>query len=383
MNKPLLIALAALLAGNVQAQNNPSYKVEVCFEDTQAGGKYVFRSSDLTDNFSDTLTLKKDGEKVVFKKEYTEPFTLTLSYIAPSEQRAGVAGNAFFIDGPLTIRIAGTQAAMLPAASVEGGVQDDPILQQIQPINAAMYTAFLDYQKLARTPDASKAEVDSLVGVLNQLTRQMQELQRQYIAARPQSIYSAALLSGMLREDPSVIVPLFEAFAPAVKESRYGKAIADRLAVIQAIQPGRPAPDFTLTDIDGKTLRLSDFRGKWVLLDFWGSWCIWCRKGNPALVELYQKYGGKDFEIIGLAARDREDNWKKAIAEDGLTWRHANLALNEGGNDLPAQYNVSGFPTKILIDPEGNISVISVGYHETDDPAAVKLIDALGETYVQ
>lgn len=383
MNKPLLIALAALLAGNVQAQNNPSYKVEVCFEDTQAGGKYVFRSSDLTDNFSDTLTLKKDGEKVVFKKEYTEPFTLTLSYIAPGEQRAGIAGNAFFIDGPLTIRIAGTQAAMLPAASVEGGVQDDPILQQIQPINAAMYTAFLDYQKLARTPDASKAEVDSLVGVLNQLTRQMQELQRQYIAARPQSIYSAALLSGMLREDPSVIVPLFEAFAPAVKESRYGKAIADRLAVIQAIQPGRPAPDFTLTDIDGKTLRLSDFRGKWVLLDFWGSWCIWCRKGNPALVELYQKYGGKDFEIIGLAARDREDNWKKAIAEDGLTWRHANLALNEGGNDLPAQYNVSGFPTKILIDPEGNISVISVGYHETDDPAAVKLIDALGETYVQ
>lgn len=383
MNKTLLVALAALLAGNVQAQNNPSYKVEVCFEDTQAGGKYVFRSSDLTDNFSDTLTLKKDGEKVVFKKEYIEPFTLTLSYIAPDEQRAGVAGNAFFIDSPLTIRISGTQAAMLPAASVEGGVQDDPILQQIQPINAAMYTAFLDYQKLARTPDASKAEVDSLVGVLNQLTRQMQELQRQYIAARPQSIYSAALLSGMLREDPSVIVPLFEAFAPVVKESRYGKAIADRLAVIQAIQPGRPAPDFTLTDIDGKTLRLSDFRGKWVLLDFWGSWCIWCRKGNPALVELYQKYGGKDFEIIGLAARDREDNWKKAIAEDGLTWRHANLALNEGGNDLPAKYNVSGFPTKILIDPEGNISVISVGYHETDDPAAVKLIDALGETYVQ
>lgn len=100
MNKPLLIALAALLAGNVQAQNNPSYKVEVCFEDTQAGGKYVFRSSDLTDNFSDTLTLKKDGEKVVFKKEYTEPFTLTLSYIAPGEQRAGVAGNAFSSMGP-------------------------------------------------------------------------------------------------------------------------------------------------------------------------------------------------------------------------------------------------------------------------------------------
>ena len=373
MNKPLLIALAALLAGNVQAQNNPSYKVEVCFEDTQAGGKYVFRSSDLTDNFSDTLTLKKDGEKVVFKKEYTEPFTLTLSYIAPGEQRAGVAGNAFFIDGPLTIRISGTQAAMLPVASVEGGVQDDPILQQIQPINAAMYTAFLDYQKLARTPDASKAEVDSLVGVLNQLTRQMQELQRQYIAARPQSIYSAALLSGMLREDPSVTVPLFEAFAPAVKESRYGKAIADRLAVIQAIQPGRPAPDFTLTDIDGKTLRLSDFRGKWVLLDFWGSWCIWCRKGNPALVELYQKYGGKDFEIIGLAVNDKEENLRAAIAKDGITWRNVDLSQDKNNPTLPTLYNLQGVPTKLLIDPEGHIEMIEIGYDPNDDPLPSRL----------
>lgn len=219
--------------------------------------------------------------------------------------------------------------------------------------------------------------------MLNGLSEEISAIKREYIAARPQSVYSAALLAGMLREDPEVIEPLFAGLSQTVKDSKYGKTVADKLALIQAIQPGRPAPDFALKDIEGNTIRLSDFRGRWVLLDFWGSWCVWCRRGNPALVELYEKYGGKDFEIIGLAARDKDENWKKAIADDRLAWRHANLAHTEGGNELPARYNVSGFPTKILIDPQGNIAVVSVGYHQTDDPAAVKLIDALGETYVK
>lgn len=100
-------------------------------------------------------------------------------------------------------------------------------------------------------------------------------------------------------------------------------------------------------------------------------------------MELYDKYGGKDFEIIGLAARDKVEAWKKAIADDGLTWRHANLSLTEGGGKLPEKYNVSGYPTKILVDPDGNIAVISVGYHEKDDPVALKLIESLGEVYVK
>ena len=118
-------------------------------------------------------------------------------------------------------------------------------------------------------------------------------------------------------------------------------------------------------------------------MDNLSQWSDICLSDERIDLELYEKYGGKDFEIIGLAARDNVKNWKKAIADDHLTWRHANLALTEGGNDLPARYNVSGFPTKILVDPQGNISVVSVGYHEKDDPAAVKLIEALGETYVQ
>ena len=107
-------------------------------------------------------------------------------------------------------------------------------------------------------------------------------------------------------------------------------------------------------------------------------------QGNPGLVELYDKYGGKDFEIIGLAARDKVEAWKKAIADDGLTWRHANLSLTEGGDKLPEKYNVSGYPTKILVDPRrehcGYIGRIP---RKKDDPVALKLIESLGEVYVK
>lgn len=381
MKKIFVIALAALAPLGLGAQTK-DLKIEVLFKNAPAGAKYVLRSVDMQAGFADTVSLKKNGEKALFKQAFAEPGYLSLSYIAPEGSTPVRESFTLFVDAPATIKVSGDQVENLPAASVQGGVEDDPLLQRIQPKNAALYDTFRQYQAAAQVAD-NRPAVEALIEKLNQMSAEISSLKREYIAARPQSVYSAALLAGMLREDPKTIEPLFAGLSQEVKDSRYGKTVADKLALIQAIQPGQPAPDFALTDIDGNTIRLSDFRGRWVLLDFWGSWCVWCRRGNPALVELYDKYGGKDFEIIGLAARDKDENWKKAIADDHLGWRHANLAHTEAGNQLPARYNVSGFPTKILIDPQGNIAVISVGYHETDDPAAVKLIDALGETYVK
>ena len=379
MKKTFAIALIALVPLGAWAQNK-DYKVELSFPDAKAGGKYIFKSKDLGENFADTVILKKDGEKVTFKRAYSEPFTLYFSYTSPGEKESQM-GNSVFINGPQTLNVSAPAVENLAFAAKTGGVFDNALIQSIDAKNTEAYKGFMAYQSAAQAKDKDKA--DSLMQYVQKIGTEVKGIRKKYIADNPQSVYSAALLSDMLREDPSVIIPLFEALSPAVKDSKYGKTIAAKLETVRAVQPGRPAPDFALTDIEGNTLRLSDFRGKWVLLDFWGSWCGWCRKGNPALVELYEKYGGKDFEIIGLAARDNVKNWKKAIADDHLTWRHANLALTEGGNDLPARYNVSGFPTKILVDPQGNISVVSVGYHEKDDPAAVKLIEALGETYVQ
>lgn len=118
-----------------------------------------------------------------------------------------------------------------------------------------------------------------------------------------------------------------------------------------------PAPNFTLNDINGKPLSLSDLRGKWVVLDFWGSWCPWCIKGFPALKEAYKEYGGK-VEILGIDCRDTEEKWKEAVKKYELPWLQV---YNPGNNDLIEKYQIQGFPTKFIIDPEGNIANVTIG----------------------
>ncbi|MCM1291864.1 MAG: TlpA family protein disulfide reductase [Prevotella sp.] len=118
------------------------------------------------------------------------------------------------------------------------------------------------------------------------------------------------------------------------------------------------APDFTLQNIDGKKVSLSDFRGKWVVLDFWGSWCVWCIKGFPELKKAYEQYAGK-MEVIGIDCGDTTQAWKAAVAKYKLPW--VNLYNAQGPGDLTTIYPVQGFPTKIIISPEGKIIDVFTG----------------------
>jgi thiol-disulfide isomerase/thioredoxin len=135
-----------------------------------------------------------------------------------------------------------------------------------------------------------------------------------------------------------------------VKKSLYGEQITEELAKRKIGIPGTESFDFTKTDLNGQPLSLSSLRGKYVLLDFWGSWCVPCRKGNPHLKELYFQYKDKGFDIIGIAAdNNTKDAWLKAIEKDQLPWHHILI------DDLEAIYNITSYPTKILIDKRGII----------------------------
>lgn len=127
-----------------------------------------------------------------------------------------------------------------------------------------------------------------------------------------------------------------------------------------------PAPAFSLPDPEGNMVSLADFRGKWVILDFWGSWCGWCIKGIPELKEAYNKYKDK-LEVIGIDCRDDREDWIEAIKKYELPWVHV---YNDTDNvDTPDRvdraYGVQGFPTKIIIDPQGYVKKIVVG----EDPS--------------
>jgi peroxiredoxin len=117
---------------------------------------------------------------------------------------------------------------------------------------------------------------------------------------------------------------------------------------------GRPAPDFTQNDTAGRPVSLSSFRGKYVLVDFWASWCGPCRQENPTVVAAYQKFHGKGFEIIGISLDQDEKSWKKAIRTDKLTWTHVS-DLKNWNNAVAKAYGVQGVPQNFLIDPQGKI----------------------------
>ena len=142
----------------------------------------------------------------------------------------------------------------------------------------------------------------------------------------------------------------YDKLATSVKSSWYGQIIKEEIAKTRIAVPGTQAVDFTKTDLNNQLLSLSSFRGKYILLDFWGSWCVPCRKGNPHLKELYLRYKEKGFDIIGIAAdNNTKDDWKKAVEKDRLPWRHILIG------DLEAAYNITSYPTKILIDKQGII----------------------------
>ncbi len=122
-----------------------------------------------------------------------------------------------------------------------------------------------------------------------------------------------------------------------------------------------PAPDFTLPDLDGKMVSLSDFRGKWVILDFWGSWCGWCIKGFPKLKDAYKQYEGK-LEVIGIDCREPAEAWKAGVKKYALPWVNV---YNGESTELLETYGVQGFPTKAIINPEGKLVDVTVGEDPT------------------
>jgi thiol-disulfide isomerase/thioredoxin len=144
--------------------------------------------------------------------------------------------------------------------------------------------------------------------------------------------------------------------AQAVEKRFPGTELSNELnsaaQIIAQTGIGAQAPEINLKTKDGKSLTLSSLKGKFVLVDFWASWCKPCRMENPNLVKVYQKYKGKNFEILGTSLDQDRDKWLEAIAKDQLTWPQV---IDDSLNTAGKTYNVQGIPHSVLIDPNGII----------------------------
>lgn len=127
-----------------------------------------------------------------------------------------------------------------------------------------------------------------------------------------------------------------------------------RMTKLKSVQIGQVAPDFTMNTIDSKTIKLSSLRGKYVMLDFWASWCQPCRQENPNVVKMYNKYKSKNFTILSVSLDKDAVAWKQAVIADGLTWTHAS-ELQDFESPTVRMYQVEAIPASFILDPSGKI----------------------------
>ncbi|UYQ94178.1 AhpC/TSA family protein [Chitinophaga horti] len=187
-------------------------------------------------------------------------------------------------------------------------------------------------------------------------------IHKKFIKENPAAYASAWLLARTAKEySLTELKAAYEGLDASLKSNSFGQAVASRIEIVAATAKSGPAPEFSKPSPDGNFISLSQFKGKYVLIDFWGSWCAPCRAANPHLKELYATYKDKGFEILGVASekvsgqKEAETLWKKAIQADGLTWPQ--VLNNEIGmkTDVVKMYGVDAYPTKLLIDRSGNI----------------------------
>ncbi len=204
----------------------------------------------------------------------------------------------------------------------------------------------------------SEADRPKFADKYKELQTEQKAILKKFILQNPTSFVSLDALRsfGGPSPDYNETMPLFSSLAPAIQNTDNGKNYKAALEKLIATSIGSIAPDFTQNDPTGKPISLSSFKGKYVLLDFWASWCGPCRQENPNVVKVYNQYKAKNFTVLGVSL-DRpngKDAWLKAIKDDGLTWNHVS-DLKFWNNEAAALYGISSIPGNFLIDPTGKI----------------------------
>ena len=337
-----------------------------------------------------------------------------LVYVAEPGQRPNVQNTIVLKNGAFDFEIKLPKVAEVTLATPEAargksqqyvafvGVPGETIELNAETDNKYTYGGTKFYKEFAEMKNAlenSQAELQAYIKSLNERMEKgekQEDLMKEYqekapaLQAKASVAYKDFIKAHPDYEANAIIVTSLETLeemeeaanmmSPAVREGRMKdfymasinqqkaeKEIREKAAKMQAA--GVVAPDFTLNNINGKPFKMSSLKGKYVVLDFWGSWCGWCIKGFPKMKEYYQKYKGK-FEILGVDCNDTPEKWKAAVKKHELPWLNV---YNPRESKVLSDYAIQGFPTKIIVGPDGKIIKTIVG----EDPAFYTLLDEL------
>jgi peroxiredoxin len=302
------------------------------------------------------------------------------AYLVFNEKGTGVAykdyKSIYLEKGTITV----TSSDVLKNAKVDGPKtnQDkaryDAALKDVSDQEDA-----LDAKEKAATPEQKNSDAFERENhkAEKELEAKENAINKKFIHDNPDSYISLnALESFAYSNDYADIAPLYNGLSDAVKQSEGGKEFGDRLPKLKAVALGAMAPVFAEADTSGKVISLASFKGKYVLVDFWASWCGPCRRENPHVVKTFNAFKGKNFTILSVSL-DRpgaKDKWMAAIHKDGLTWTHVS-DLQFWKSKTADLYGVRAIPQNFLIDPDGKI----IGKNLMGDDLSDKLAEIFGK----
>lgn len=197
---------------------------------------------------------------------------------------------------------------------------------------------------------------DSLFAIGAQLEKERITIITNFTNAHPASVISSWAISKRLLFEPKaeILEPLYNTLTVSNQTSIYGKLIHQSINSAKATSIGRQAIDFTQPDVNGKNISLSSYKGKYVLVDFWASWCGPCRTENPNVLKAYNDYKEKGFDVLGISLDNDKAAWLKAIQKDHLPWTQVS-DLKAQNNDAYVAYGIKGIPFNVLLDKNGVI----------------------------
>ncbi len=260
---------------------------------------------------------------------------------------------------PGTINI--KSADSMKTATVKGGIHTTDLQAldaQMKPLGERNKALMARYYGATEDQKKDSAFMSVIMAESKQIGEDEDAIMKKFAESHTKSLAGLDALKQFAGSVPdyNTIQPMFAKLAPVVQQSPDGKAYAEMLEKVKAVSLGAVAPDFTQNDPEGNPIALSSFRGKYVLIDFWASWCGPCRAENPHVVKAYNEYKDKNFTILGVSLDqpNAKDKWLKAISDDGLTWPQvSDLAFWK--NAAAQLYAVRSIPQNFLLDPQGKI----------------------------
>ncbi len=272
-----------------------------------------------------------------------------------------------------TITITGTQQD-IQNLKVEGSSSNNDLVQfnkEFDPFFQSLNALAVNIKK-----ENNEKKRNELISQYNVVSKNLDAQLGTFVAAH-RSSYTSLLVLGELRQltpDISVLETRYNSLSEDVRNSQMGKSLAGVIEFEKVGSVGTTAMDFTQSDINGNPVSLSSFKGKYVLLDFWASWCRPCRAENPNVVRAYGKFKDKNFTILSVSLDQQKEAWLKAIQADHLSWNSHVSDLQQWNNAVAQLYHIQSIPGNFLIDPNGKIIAKDLRGEELES----KLCELLG-----